>query len=168
MAEHFALEAGHLQALPTEPFDYKAINNFRADRKARVNVRGAWYSVPARYAGRRVDVRIGAETIEALDGARVVAAHPRSLKGEENLVLDHYLEVLAIKPGALPGATALARARLWRGVQRHPRPVLGRSPPAPRRPGRHQSPHRGIAVTPGHARPRRRGRHGGRPGRGPG
>jgi hypothetical protein len=26
-------------------------------------------------------------------------------------VLDHYLEVLAIKPGALPGATALARAR---------------------------------------------------------
>jgi hypothetical protein len=25
--------------------------------------------------------------------------------------LDHYLEVLAIKPGALPGATALARAR---------------------------------------------------------
>jgi transposase len=111
VAEHFALEAGHLQALPTEPFDYKAINNFRADRKARVNVRGAWYSVPARYAGRRVDVRIGAETIEALDGARVVAAHPRSLKGEENLVLDHYLEVLAIKPGALPGATALARAR---------------------------------------------------------
>jgi hypothetical protein len=25
--------------------------------------------------------------------------------------LDHYLEVLAYKPGALPGATALARAR---------------------------------------------------------
>jgi len=114
VAEHFALEADHLQALPAEPFDYKAVNNFRADRKARVNVRGAWYSVPARYAGRRVDVRIGAETIEALDGARVVAAHPRSLKGEENLVLDHYLEVLAIKPGALPGATALARARSGR------------------------------------------------------
>jgi hypothetical protein len=26
-------------------------------------------------------------------------------------MLDHYLEVLAVKPGALPGATALARAR---------------------------------------------------------
>ena len=44
----------------------------------------------------------------------MLAAHPRSLKGEENLVLDHYLEVLAIKPGALPGATALARARSGR------------------------------------------------------
>jgi hypothetical protein len=29
----------------------------------------------------------------------------------ESLVLDHYLEVLRLKPGALPGATALARAR---------------------------------------------------------
>ena len=27
------------------------------------------------------------------------------------LLLDHYLEVLARKPGALPGATALAQAR---------------------------------------------------------
>jgi hypothetical protein len=33
------------------------------------------------------------------------------LKGDEILVLDHYLEVLAIKTGAFPGATALARAR---------------------------------------------------------
>jgi 5-methylcytosine-specific restriction endonuclease McrA len=111
VAEHFALEVDHLRPLPAEPFDYKAVGNFRVDRKARVNVRGAWYSVPARYAGRRLGVRIGADTIEVLEGAKVVAAHPRSLKGQENLVLDHYLEVLKIKPGALPGATALARAR---------------------------------------------------------
>jgi transposase len=111
VAEHFALEADHLGALPGEPFDYKALDSFRVDRKARAHVRGAWYSVPAHYAGRRLEVRIGAETIEALEGAKVVACHARSLKGEENLVLDHYLDVLKIKPGALPGATALARAR---------------------------------------------------------
>lgn len=36
----------------------------------------------------------------------------RSLhKGSEDLVLDHYLEVLTRKPGALAGATALAAAR---------------------------------------------------------
>jgi hypothetical protein len=41
-----------------------------------------------------------------------VAQHPRSLhKGTEDLVLDHYLEILARKPGALAGATALAAAR---------------------------------------------------------
>jgi hypothetical protein len=32
-------------------------------------------------------------------------------RGGQSLVLDHYLEVLARKPGALPGATALAQAR---------------------------------------------------------
>lgn len=42
----------------------------------------------------------------------VVATHTRSLhKYTEDLVLDHYLEVLTRKPGALAGATALATAR---------------------------------------------------------
>ncbi|HUC15632.1 MAG TPA: hypothetical protein VMS00_14375 [Acidimicrobiales bacterium] len=112
VGEHFALEAEALRPLPTDAFDYRALGNFRVDRKARVSVRGgALYSVPARYCGRRLDALVGAEVIEVLDGKVVVAWHPRSQKGEENLVLDHYLEVLAIKPGALPGATALARAR---------------------------------------------------------
>ena len=31
--------------------------------------------------------------------------------GQQVVLLDHYLEVLARKPGALPGATALAQAR---------------------------------------------------------
>jgi hypothetical protein len=61
--------------------------------------------------GKRLDVRVGAETIAVYDGAVVAARHARGLKGDEVLVLDHYLEVLAIKTGAFPGATALARAR---------------------------------------------------------
>jgi hypothetical protein len=65
-----------------------------------------------RYVGRRVDVRWGAETVEVLDGRHVVAVHERlTSRGGESLTLDHYLEVLTVKPGALPGATALARAR---------------------------------------------------------
>ena len=47
-----------------------------------------------------------------LDGPRVVARHERTAgKYAEVLVLDHYLEVLQRKPGALPGATALEQAR---------------------------------------------------------
>jgi transposase len=115
VGEYFELEAEALRPLPTAPFDYAAVDRFRVDRKSRVHVRGAWYSVPARFAGRRLEARVGAEVVEVLDGARVVARHPRSHKGEENLVLDHYLEVLALKPGALPGATALARARAGGG-----------------------------------------------------
>jgi transposase len=111
VGEHFALEAATLRPLPGERFDFAAVASHRVDRKSRVSVRGCTYSVPARYAGRRLDVRVGAETIEVFDGSRRVATHARGLKGDEILVLDHYLEVLAHKPGALPGATALARAR---------------------------------------------------------
>jgi hypothetical protein len=68
--------------------------------------------VPARLAGRRVEARLGAVTVTVRAEGRVVAEHPRSLhKGSEDLVLDHYLEVLGRKPGALAGATALAAAR---------------------------------------------------------
>jgi hypothetical protein len=68
--------------------------------------------VPARYVGRRLEVRVGATSLTVYDGARIVAEHARSLhKYSQDLVLDHYLEVLSRKPGALAGSTALAAAR---------------------------------------------------------
>lgn len=108
----FAVEAPHLLALPETAFDATRVLEARVDTKARVCVRQCHYSVPARLAGRTLAVRLGAMTVEVLDGARVVATHPRLVhRGESSLVLDHYLEVLAHKPGALAGATALAQAR---------------------------------------------------------
>jgi hypothetical protein len=57
-------------------------------------------------------VLLGAETVEAFDGSKLVATHPRAVgKGAEELNLDHYLEVFRIKPGAFLGATALYQAR---------------------------------------------------------
>jgi transposase len=108
---HFAFEATALAALPVEPFDVGVLASHRVDAKSRVCVRQCHYSVPARYAGRRLDVRVNAETVEVFDGATIVAAHPRGRKGDECLVLDHYLEVLARKPGAMLASTPLARAR---------------------------------------------------------
>jgi hypothetical protein len=43
----------------------------------------------------------------------VTRHHRSTVKDSQTLVLDHYLEVLAIKPGALPGATALVQARRY-------------------------------------------------------
>ena len=111
VGEHFVLEAAALGPLPTERFDVTVIGSNRVDTKSRVCVRQVHYSVPVRYVRQRLDVRVGAETIEVLDGARVVARHARGRKGDEVLVLDHYLEVLARKPGAMLSATPLARAR---------------------------------------------------------
>ena len=107
-----AREQPLLGRLPVEPFDPATLLSVRVDLKARVCVRQAYYSVPARLAGRRLPVRLTARTVEVFDGARPVACHPRSLhKNTEQLVLDHYLEVLARRPGAMPGASALAAAR---------------------------------------------------------
>ena len=58
----------------------------------------------------RVLLRAG--EVLVYDGKRLVAAHERATqRGGQVLDLDHYLEVLTRKPGALPGATALAQAR---------------------------------------------------------
>lgn len=107
-----ARELPLLRPLPAEPFDVSLTLSCRVDAKARVCVRQSYYSVPARFAGRRLEARLGATGVLVFDGGKLVAEHTRSLhKGTEDLVLDHYLEVLGRKPGALAGSTALAAAR---------------------------------------------------------
>jgi transposase len=101
-----------LAPLPGAVFDPAQTLSCRVDAKARICVRQSYYSVPAGLAGRRVTARLAATTVQAVVDGKVVAEHVRSLhKGTEDLVLDHYLEVLVRKPGAVVGATALASAR---------------------------------------------------------
>ncbi len=112
VGDHFTLEQPHLEVLINESFDVAVDLECRVDHKSRICVRQAYYSVPARLAGRKVAVRLGASHLEILDGSKVVARHERSLhKSTETLTLDHYLEILVRKPGALPGATSLVQAR---------------------------------------------------------
>ena len=85
-AQGFANRGVDARPLPAEPFDIGVVASHRVDRKSRVSVRGCAHSVPARYAGRRMDVRVGPETIDVLAGATVVALHARGLKGDEVLV----------------------------------------------------------------------------------
>jgi hypothetical protein len=68
---------------------------------------------------------VGADSVEVLDGARVVAAHARLVvKASESLVLDHYLEVLRLKPGALPGGHRPGPGEGLGCVRRRARAVL--------------------------------------------
>lgn len=114
VAEAFAAEAPLLAPLPDTPFDCARLLEAKVDAKARICVIQSFYSVPVRLARRRVTVRLGARHLEVLDpnGGAVIAVHPRSAhKGSQDLCLDHYLEILARKPGAFAGSTALAQAR---------------------------------------------------------
>ena len=98
--------------LPSEAFDTAATLWPRVDRYARIAVGKCRYSVPACLIDSRVRVRLSANQLEVFDGSRLAAVHPRLIAaGAEHLELDHYLEILLRKPGALPGAAALAQAR---------------------------------------------------------
>src|SRR5829696_9588169 len=108
----WAFEKTLLRPLPTEPFDTALTLTPRVDRYAQVMVRCNQYSVPARFIGHRVRVKLSASAVIVYDRNTVVARHQRAIgKGAKVLDLDHYLEILLRKPGALPGATALAQAR---------------------------------------------------------
>ena len=112
VATDFAVERPLLRPLPAEPFPTWLTVTPRVDRYARITVRQCQYSVPARFIGHRVRVQLGASQLRVFDGKREIARHERcTVKGGQVLVLDHYLEVLQRKPGALPGATALVQAR---------------------------------------------------------
>ena len=101
-----------LKPLPDDAYDVSLSLSCKVDAKARVCARQSYYSVPARFAGRRLEVRLGATAVVALDAGKPVATHTRSLhKGSEDLMLDHYLEVLGRKSGAMAGSTALVSAR---------------------------------------------------------
>lgn len=71
-----------------------------------------YYSVPARFIGRKVRVSLRANELLVFEGRKVIARHQRlARRYDYSDHLDHYLEILAAKPGALAGSTALAQAR---------------------------------------------------------
>ncbi|MGH7750813.1 MAG: Mu transposase domain-containing protein, partial [Candidatus Dormibacteria bacterium] len=112
VGQEFAREALLLRPLPVEVFETGLSLDPRVDRYSRITVRQSTYSVPARFIGRRIRTLLRADEVLVFDGRTVVARHERSTtKGSTTVVLDHYLEILLRKPGALPGSTALAQAR---------------------------------------------------------
>ena len=112
VAEDFAAEQRFLSPLPGDGFDAGTVLWPRADKFARISVGKCRYSVPARLIGRRVRIQLTANDLVVYDGPRRAAVHPRlTASGAEHLDLDHYLEILLRKPGALPGSVPLAQAR---------------------------------------------------------
>ena len=75
-------------------------------------MRQSYYSVPARFIGRKVRVSLRANELMVFERHQVVARHPRlTRRYHYRDDLDHYLEILMVRPGALAGSTGLAAAR---------------------------------------------------------
>ena len=87
------------------------------DGRGRVRVKTNWYSAPVP-PGFRVTAVVGPMQVEILHDNKRVAEHERCYgRGHEILNLEHYLDVLERKPGAMAGSTPLAH---WRKAGRWP------------------------------------------------
>lgn len=112
-----AIEREYLLPLPEEAFELAEVSYPVVDKKGCVKVKSNWYSAPLP-AGRRPEVRVLPASIEVWSEGRVVARHERSYeRGRQVLDLEHYLEALERKPGALAGSTPLKQ---WREQGRWP------------------------------------------------
>ena len=83
------------------PFAAEATTVATVTPRALVRVEGAYYSVPSRWAGLDLIVRVGATsvTIVGKDGSRI--SHPRKRFGQRSIDYRHYLPELARKPQAV-------------------------------------------------------------------
>jgi hypothetical protein len=112
VGEAWALERPLLLGLPAERYDASETAAPRVDAKSLVTIRQNRYSVPVALAGLKVSARVGAREITINHGGRQVAVHERLHgKAQTSAQLDHYLELLARKPGAMENSVALAQER---------------------------------------------------------
>jgi transposase len=96
----FLEEQRQCRPAPT-PFAPEATTIATVSPRALVRLEGAVYSVPCRWAGLDLVVRVGATTVTIVgrDGSRV--AHPRKRSGQRSIDYRHYLVELARKPQAV-------------------------------------------------------------------
>ena len=100
---------------PTRAFELEEKRFTTVDKRGCVRAGTNWYSTPLK-PGQRV--KLLPLAVEAWRDGRVMAQHERCYDRNRSLYeLEHYLDVLERKPGALAGSTPLAQ---WRAKGRWP------------------------------------------------
>jgi transposase len=111
------IERPHLLPLAEEGFDLVEVSFPVVTSLGCVKVKTNAYSVPVK-AGTTVEARLAAATVEIWYEGKRAARHERSYgRYQEILDLEHYLDVLERKPGALAGSKPLEQ---WRRLGRWP------------------------------------------------
>jgi transposase len=117
VGEALAIERQHLLPLVGEGFDLVEVSFGQVNGLGCVKARTNGYSAPLA-PGTHAQIKLTAATVEVWHAGRCVARHARAY-GRYQLVLDleHYLDVLEHKPGALAGSKPLEQ---WRRAGRWP------------------------------------------------
>src|SRR6266436_5792819 len=117
VGEAMGIEREHLLPLPAEGFELAEISFPVVDSKGCVKARTNCYSTPLK-PGTQTRVKLLPAYVEVWQERECVARHERSSsRYEQVLDLEHYLDVLERKPGALAGSSPLKQ---WRERGRWP------------------------------------------------
>ncbi len=104
-----AREQMRLIALPPRPWELVSWTTAKVQADCHLQVAGARYSVPYRFIGQRLDVRLGSKTVEVYQGAELITTHVRRLQGRSTRQ-EHYPEAAQAFLRATPQA-CLEKAR---------------------------------------------------------
>jgi len=108
-------EQEHLLPLAEERFDLASLHFPRINASGCAKVLTNFYSAPLPM-GTSVEVKVHSAYVEIWYQAKCVARHERCYERHQKVLhLDHYLDTLSKKPGALAGSTALEQCRAQGG-----------------------------------------------------
>jgi transposase len=125
IAHMLTREQAAMMPMPT-PFDGYVEHTARVSSTCLVSVQRNRYSVPCEYAGRSVSIRLYPHQVSVVIADTVVVTHDRlTLRDQICFDWQHYLPLLARKPGALRNGAPFADLpaplqALKRALMRHP------------------------------------------------
>lgn len=134
-ASWFAEEQSTLKSLPAKAYEYASWKQAKVHPDYHVEVDGHRYSVPHIHARKRVDVRIGARTVQIFLQGKQIAVHERSLRSgtfttiaehrpqNHQSVADQTIDRL-YRQAAVIGPATLQVLRNLERLRKHPHEVL--------------------------------------------
>ena len=103
----FAPEKNHLIPLPDDPYEIAEWGLYKVRKDCHIHVRRSYYSVPYRFVGTKVLVRLTDEALTVFADGRPVALHPRATReGQDITDRSHYPETKR------PGTRQIHRQRV--------------------------------------------------------
>lgn len=111
--ERWRQEQRVLRQLPQRPFECCKTLPVTSNGTASVLFDTCRYSVPVRYAHEKLVLQAYWDRVEIYHGLQRIASHPRCYERDQDVLsLDHYLDLLLAKPGALDQAKPFREAAL--------------------------------------------------------
>ena len=130
-----ALERAALKPLPARPYEFGEWRKAKVHPDYHIEVARAYYSVPYRLIGERVDVRLTARAVEIFHAGQLVAAHPRAKERAQRLtrrvhrpekhiaVIDQHLDRV-LERAFVIGPATFGVVQAQAGGRKHPEETL--------------------------------------------